>query len=722
MSVFKEMFLSTRAAAAAATQESETESTGADPAIGARATVRPSQWRSMRLKGSLYALGAAAALALLLTLPAAPASADCGSLTQGSYDYDSDTFTPGTAATDIDYMVDCADDDGDSLTEFGVDQIPANLTTDSYVVVNVGGTHAFAEYDAASFRYVLKVSGIDTNEALRQGIQVYTPDGNSLWVEVHGSVTTRGAGSEGVNVWVGGSGAGTSTAINRGTINTHGDVDTSGSSDRRAHGLLAGSDTGGASVTNYGHVETRGNAADGILAYAATDGTATAINHGTAIVRGGVHERVNQAGVGASNVGDPDTTIAVQAYSEGGGAHAVNRGTVEAHGEGSKGVEAATGGYLQTGGTGTSVAENFGTVTSTGGFYEVTNSNNQYHGDIREPVGVAAFSQGAGDARAVNHEGGMITTTGDGAPGLYTWSGYDGTGNVTAINRGTIVTRGNRFVTQVRGWEFGAYGIRAQSEHADATAENTGTVNTYGTRAHGVYAKAEVGTATVTNSGNITTHNTVAPSDNFFAYGAYGIWAVASGGSAEATNEASGSITTKGPVGFGIVAETQNDGSSTGASATAVNRGTVTTEGDYARRCHGCRDWKRGLREPIPMCSSRATRRRRHHHNTWETESDGLVAWNQRVGASGTGLWLRAGGKPRHDHEFRRLRHFRRRGQRAPMPACAALRFSAFDPTVEITDAGDATVVNTGTVTVIGAGAPPASGPPRSAPVTPPST
>ena len=109
----------------------------------------------MRLKGSLYAVGVAAALALLLTMPTAPAKAiDCGSLTQGTYDRDSDTFTPGTAATDIDYRVDCADDDGDSLTYFEVNHIPANLSVDSYVVVNVGGTDAFQESDAASFWYV----------------------------------------------------------------------------------------------------------------------------------------------------------------------------------------------------------------------------------------------------------------------------------------------------------------------------------------------------------------------------------------------------------------------------------------------------------------------------------------------------------------------------------------------------------------------------------------
>ena len=79
-----------------------------------------------------------------------------------------------------------------------------------------------------------------------------------------------------------------------------------------------------------------------------------------------------------------------------------------------------------------------------------------------------------------------------------------------ATNRGTIVTRGDRVVTEVRGWIIRALGVGAQSEQGNATAVNDvgGTVNTYGTRAHGVWAQADVGTARVVNSGNVTTHNT----------------------------------------------------------------------------------------------------------------------------------------------------------------------------------------------------------------------
>ena len=291
-------------------------------------------------KKLLVAGVATAALALLLTLPAAPASADCGNtVEQGSYDPDSNTFTPGTAATDDDIRISCTESgtDGDDVITFDsidVDSItlPPGFGTGSYILVTLNGTAPLSEGTDLGNPWVVTASGIETANANEEGILFYNTEGNSLRVEVRGRVTARGDGSRGVNVWAGTTG--TATLINRGTINTHGGADTSGSFDRTAHGLQAGSDTSTASVTNYGHVETRGNAADGMIAYTGTDGTATATNHGTAIVRGGVHIRVIQVGSGPSNVGEPQTAIAVQAYSETGPAHAVNRGTVEAHGVG----------------------------------------------------------------------------------------------------------------------------------------------------------------------------------------------------------------------------------------------------------------------------------------------------------------------------------------------------------------------------------------------------
>ena len=63
-------------------------------------------------------------------------------------------------------------------------------------------------------------------------------------------------------------------------------------------------------------------------------------------------------------------------------------GTVEAHGDGSTGVEASVGGYSQTGGTGDALAENSGSVTTSGDVYELVDPNNANHGAIRSPAGV----------------------------------------------------------------------------------------------------------------------------------------------------------------------------------------------------------------------------------------------------------------------------------------------------------------------------------------------
>ena len=649
------------------------------------------------------AAAAAAALALMLTLPTAPASADCGStVEQGSYDSGSNTFTPGTAATDDDIRVTCteSDTDGDDVITFdSVDTavLPPSFGAGSFIVVTLNGTAPLSESTDVANVWVVTASDIQTTGSSEDGVAFNNRESNSLNVEFRGSITTRGDGARGMDVGAWNSDGGSATAINRGTINTHGGVDTSQGFDRTAHAFQAGSTTSTATATNYGHIEARGNAADAMIVYAGSDGTATATNHGTAIVRGGVHIRVNQVGAGSSNVGEPQTAIAVQAYSEGGNAHAVNRGTAEAHGQGSRGIEASAGGYLQTGGTGEALAENFGTVTSTGDLYEVTDSSNQYQGDIREPVGVAAFSQGAGEARAVNCDGGTIETTGDGGRGLFAWSGNDGSGDATAINRGTIVTRGDRVVTQIRGWWMPAIGISAQSQQGDATAVNSGTMNTYGTRAHGVYVEANVGAATATNSGNITTHNTEADPNDPFAYAAYGMWVNAYGGNAEAVNEASGSVTTKGPYGFGLIAQVYRDGASAGTSAMTVNRGRVTTEADdsdgiMAAGWHGgsasnpnaiiARNEATGT---ITMAGDR---------------SDGVIAW---INAGDRGVSY---GSVRAENHGTITSSGDANVPEEGFDTDAAVRalFWSWSGD-EITDAGDATVVNTGTVTMTGAGA-----------------
>ena len=654
---------------------------------------------------------AAGALALLLTLPAAPASADCGStVEQGSYDPDSNTFTPGTAATDDDIRVTCTEsgtDGDDVITLASVDTavLPPNFGTGSYVVINLNGSAPFSIDDAVDVFWVVTSSGIETTDSgwPGDGIAFYNSNqgtDSAVWLEVRGPITTRGDGARGVQTWI--TEGASATVVNRGTINTHGGVDTSGSFDRTAHGVQAASQSGTATVRNYGHVETRGNAADGILAYTETDGTAIAINHGTVIVRGGAHLNVNPIGTDTSSVGRPTPPTAVQSYSELGDARAANMagGTVEAHGDGSTAVEASVGGHLLSGGTGDALAENSGSVTTSGDVYELVDPNNANHGALRSPAGVQAATQGSGEARAVNHEGGTIETTGTNGIGLFAWSGDSGaTGDTVAINRGTIVTRGDMAVAQVGGWNLPAHGIQAESAAGDATIENDGNVNTYGTGAYGALAISDTGNATAVNRGNITTHHVASDPANAFAERAIGLVAYTPNGNAEATNEASGSITTLGEWSFGMVAETANDGSISGATVEGVNAGTIATEGDGADGILVIAFNGGTASNPNALIArNEAT----GTITTMGDAADGMVA-GIGVGTSG----IAYGSVRAENHGTITTSGDSQAGDRGNVDAGVSAvffpaNFSDPNPTV-VTQAGDATAVNTGIVTVSGA-------------------
>ena len=152
---------------------------------------------------------AAGALALLLTLPAAPASADCGStVEQGSYDPDNNTFTPGTAATDDDIRVTCTEsgtDGDDVITLASVDTavLPPNFGTGSYVVINLSGSAPFSIDDAVDVYWVVTSSGIETTDPgwPGDGIAFYNSNqgtDSAVWLEVRGPITTRGDGARGV--------------------------------------------------------------------------------------------------------------------------------------------------------------------------------------------------------------------------------------------------------------------------------------------------------------------------------------------------------------------------------------------------------------------------------------------------------------------------------------------------------------------------------------------
>ena len=520
MSESKKNFLTLGAATASCAEAGGAERGRMHALLGRRSVTRVLPWRRWRLRGGLCALGAAAALALLLTLPAAPARAECGTtVEQGTYDPDTDTFTPGTAATDTDIRFECTESDTDdnsyiSFESLPEDAIPDDLGPGSYVVVDLKGTDNFLPSTDIDPYWVFRSGGIETTLPgwPGDGIGFYNQAGTSLRVEVRAPITTRGDGARGVFMWV--TGGGSATVINRGTINTHGGVDTSSFFDQAALGIQPASETGAASGTNYGRIETRGNAASGIEASAGTDGASTATNYGTVIVRGGVHLQVIPSDGDPSTVGRPTAARAISAFSGGGGnAHAVNMAgaTAEARGQAGTGVSASARE------AGDATAENFGSVATSGDHYEVTDSNSSFHGSLRHPEGVAANAHGAGEARAINHAGGMIETTGTGGVGLVA-RGL-GTGDATATNRGTIIARGDRVVSEVPGNWVPVAGVQAQSEQSDATVVNSGAVTVTGAGASGLQAIASgSGTATVEMTGGTVVASAVDDPDTADAY------------------------------------------------------------------------------------------------------------------------------------------------------------------------------------------------------------
>ena len=169
--------------------------------------------------------------------------------------------------------------------------------------------------------------------------------------------------------------------------------------------------------------------------------------------------------------------------------------------------------------------------------------------DWRSATGLAAYSRYS-DATATNEIGGVVETHGEAAFGMYAWS--NGAGNVTALNRGRITTRGGS-VDNLRGdgATIGSRGVYAHSDYAGARAENdaTGRVDTHGKRASGIFAESEAdgsrtsGTVEVVNRGQVHTRG----------YNADGVLALAlhpgttdNPNHARATNTAGASVTTEG--------------------------------------------------------------------------------------------------------------------------------------------------------------------------------
>ena len=435
------------------------------------------------------------------------------------------------------------------------------------------------------------------------------------------------------------------------------------------HGLYFrnSGESGDVRVELRGAVTTRGVGAMGMRVRVDGSGKATAVNMGTIATHGNTHTTsaagtfiLPAYGVYAQSVGD---------------AEAVNRGEIATSGDGARGI------YAQSN-SGSAVATNRGRIS-------ISSSPHVSGATIRSPYGIFAWS-GGGAAQATNF--GTVETRGDRGRGVYAHGR-----TATATNHGTIVTRGNRL--GVQGSFLSATGVAATSDGGDATAVNSegATVDTYGTDANALYARSGTGNANAVNAGALRTHNTEYDPANSLALAAEGIYARSDSGSVTVVNEATGSVQTAGPRTWGIQARTSGDGADASATVTVTNRGLVATRGWNA---DGSLAWaSHGGSEANPN-AVRTTNARNGIVRTQGDMASGIIASLDvrdretsfgSVRAENAGSISTSGGP----------------GDGTDPTQTASGVVAAFFSTSndDIADAGDATAVNSGTVTVTGAGA-----------------
>ena len=340
--------------------------------------------------------------------------------------------------------------------------------------------------------------------------------------EVGGRIITEGDGARAISSY---SEGGTSTAINRGFVETMGDTFEGDRTDGfayRATGVYANSANGEAIAENYDTVITRGKWADG-----------------------------------------------VESISDNGEARAENDGTVNVYGVGPLGVRAWSGSTATS-----STAINRGTIEPMAmAIYPQAMAN-----ESRLSIGLASYS-GGGDATATNEMTGNITVRGNDSRGIEAGSGSDGT--VIATNKGTISTYGSRSASAT----FGSHGLISFSQRGNATAENAagGSIITRGQGATGMGAAVgfgETGVPDTVKAETINRGTVMSMDDGIWVYSTAGravLWnygSVTAGekavaaqalGSAVAEVTIEGAtVTASGTNGVGVYAEAEQDtGSST---------------------------------------------------------------------------------------------------------------------------------------------------------------
>ena len=224
----------------------------------------------------------------------------------------------------------------------------------------------------------------------------------------------------------------------------------------------------------------------------------------TAINRGSI-ETHGDGDISTSDGDESRLSIGLASYSEGGDATATNEmtGNITVRGNDSRGLEAGSGS------DGTATATNKGTISTYG-----SRSASATFG----PHGLLSFSQ-RGNATAENAAGGSIITRGQGATGMGTAVGFEETGlpdtvKAETINRGTVMSMDDgiwvystagRAVLRNYGSVTAGENKTAVSADADGSAvaevtiEGADTVKASGTDGVGVYAEAEQDTGSSTD-------------------------------------------------------------------------------------------------------------------------------------------------------------------------------------------------------------------------------
>ncbi|MEQ9588293.1 MAG: autotransporter domain-containing protein [Parvibaculaceae bacterium] len=341
-----------------------------------------------------------------------------------------------------------------------------------------------------------------------------------------GSITTTAVNSAGIQV---SATTGTSTAINRGTVQTG----ATGS-----YGVAA-SNANAAVSRNYGTVTTTANQSHGVYSFSnTTSGSATSSNASGATINVGGDltagvisiGKIGNAASNASNAGTINVTgdnaaAGVAALGTDGAATAGNTGQITLQSNVADG--GMFGGYTQDIGVfassnGTASATNGmgGTITDSGqgksyGVFATGAAVDPFYGGMAMLVGAG------GDANATND--GTITLTGDRSIGMGA-TAFGGTS--TATNNGSITVAGDY-----------AFGITTRANTTNVN--NTGTVSVTGMSTYGVFAASTtVRTTNVTNSGTITQSGA---SNAWPRYGTAGV--LASGPTINITNTSTGTIT-----------------------------------------------------------------------------------------------------------------------------------------------------------------------------------